>query len=163
MMTRRELRAARLADDERSRNVASGERFPDALAKGTGVRVDAAQPNVEESSRLGSPTSQTKRARTTGVTHAPTTLEELREAPITAHPFRVFLVQRECSIECAAAIVGVTRKTIGDWLAYRSRPTPRRSAEIARLLGFGGALDDDLRLFPLPPLNAGASRGPLRP
>jgi hypothetical protein len=140
MMTRREARAARLADAERSDDVASGERFPDALAEGTRTTVDAAQGNVERKSHAGP-------LHHADVTQA-TTLEQIAALPVVIHPLRLFLIARGVPITHAARVVGVDRRQLTKWFAWKARPTPRRSAEIARLLGFGGALDDDLGLFP---------------
>lgn len=81
------------------------------------------------------------------VTHA-TTLEQIAALPIVEHPLRSYLAARRVPIEHAASVIGVSRRTLTKWFAWKTRPTPRRSAEIARLLGFGGALDDDLQLFP---------------
>ncbi len=140
MMTRRELRAARLADAERSRDVASGTRFAAAPDEETGASVDAIQGNVDGKSSGGP-------SRLAGVTHA-TTLEQIAALPIVVHPLRLYLIARGVPIEHAASVIGVKRRTLTKWFAWKTRPTPRRSAEIARLLGFGGALDDDVQLFP---------------
>jgi hypothetical protein len=140
MMSRRELRAARLAGAERGHDVASGERFADVPSEGTGHDVDAIQRNLDGMSSAGP-------SRLAGVTDT-TTLEQIAALPIVVHPLRLYLIARGVPIEHAASVIGVRRRTLTRWFAWKARPTPRRSAEIARLLGFGGGLDDDLQLFP---------------
>lgn len=133
-----------------------GERSADDLDEGAAADVDASQGNVE--AKCGMPnhnagSADSRTAHHAGVTRGPTTFDELRAAPVTAHPLRVYLVERECTYERAAKIFGVSTRAIEKWIGWESRPSPRRAAEIARLLGFGEELDDDLVLFPHAPEN----------
>jgi len=153
-MSRRELRAARLAEVERGHDVASGERFADVPREGTGSAVDAIQGNVEAKCGIPNRSTQSTESRTahhSGVADAPTTIEQLRDAPITAHPLRVYLVQRGITHEQAAKIFGVSARAVEKWTGWESRPSPRRGAEIARLLGFGDEPTSDEILFPRRP------------
>jgi hypothetical protein len=70
----------------------------------------------------------------------------LAAMPLVAHPFALVLAARCCSPARAAALLGVSRWTVANWIAWRSSPPPWRAYEIA--VAFG--LDDDDELFPLP-------------
>lgn len=149
MMSRREVRAVRLAADKRSHDVEPCCAFADGPHEGAADDAELAQVNVDGKSPAG-PRSHGGPSRQTEVTRA-TTLAEIAALPIVEHPLRCFLAARAVPIEHAAAVIGVTRRTLARWFAWRARPNPRRAAEIARLLGYGGALNDDLRLFPQRP------------